>query len=176
MPALTGYFDGARDILFTVDVEGDQTLRKVDTSNAQVTTLLDVGSSIGKIWGLAAASDGNYLYIPGYEDTNLWQVNLDEDPLVPITIASGLNKPSGVALLPDNSAIFVSDEYRIYLVDLLPDNPTISILAGSDTDGTDDGIGTNARFHSDVDQPLLSHPGRIRWCSSFITYYRARLA
>ncbi|UDY37605.1 hypothetical protein [Dermatobacter hominis] len=107
---------------------------------------IDVGGSVATFatpTGIAVGPDGA-LYVAQFDGTTVVAVTPDPDGAIE-PVASGLNKPSGVAV-DAAGTVYIADQHNHRIVQVDADGNQ-SVLAGSGSAGYGDGTGTAASFN-----------------------------
>lgn len=153
--------------LYVADT-GNHKIRKIDINTSVVTTL--AGNSHGKADGTGAAAsfyypqgvttDGIYLYVADTENNTIRKIEIAS--AIVTTLAGGdlsnsadgtgaaasFNEPNGITT--DGTHLYVADTYHHKIRKIEIATAVVTTLAGSSSAGSQDGVGTGAKFRYPV--------------------------
>eukprot|EP00947_MAST-08B_sp_MAST-8B-sp1_P001450 g1450.t1 len=174
--------------LFVADIDGNK-IRVVNVADGTVTTLAGSGeegsedgvgaaASFSGPPGLALSLDGKQLFVADYHGNKIRVVNVADGTVTTLAgsgqyksedgvgAAASFKYPEGLTLSPDGKQLFVADQdgHNIRVVNVA--DGTVTTLAGSGEDGSEDGVGAAAYFSYPTDL-ALSPDGKQLFVSEY---------
>lgn len=146
---------------------GNNAIRKI-SSSGDVTALVNSGLSSPQ----GIAINGSTLFILDTGNNALKSIPISGGTLT--TIATGLSDPRKLAVTADGSTAYVANAGTFQVLKVILASGTVSVLAGSGTQGYVEGIGSSAQF----DNPLgvgLSSDGTTLYVSDPDLYLTDRI-
>ena len=132
------------DGVYRLWVSDDKCVREIDTTNANVTTLVGTcggGGSLGEVNDIVYNSDLNEIYIADKENSKIRNYSLSSSSMSDVI---NVVNPIGIVLSLDKSHLYVSTQHKINKVGLNP--PILEDYAGGGFSGFVDGTLTASRF------------------------------
>ena len=120
---------------------GNNAIRKISASG-DTTTLVSSGLSSPQ----GVAVNGSTLYILDTGNNTLKSVPVSGG--APATIATGLSDPRKLAIAADGSTAYVANAGTFQILKVIFASGTVSVLAGSGTQGYAEGTGSSAQFYN----------------------------
>ncbi len=179
-------FDSSTSVLYVADV-GNHSVRSIDTSTGEVTTLVGDGSQgwpptggtldetrLASPWALELAE--GRLFVANAGTHQIWSVDLDRglaEPLIGSAREGTLNGPFATSELAQPSGLALSDDGKLYFADSESSSVRVGDLANGQTSlvvGGDETLFDFGDLDGSGNEARLQHPLGLAFGSAGVLY------